>query len=87
VTGRVRPENVGDRPLQPYSKRFGDQDLGPTVSPDGKTVAFYTQRGLFEIDLYVADHAWRSSERPHRVRWVVAELEDRVPRARELWKP
>ncbi|HSY81344.1 MAG TPA: hypothetical protein VK807_06265, partial [Gemmatimonadaceae bacterium] len=55
VNGLVRPENVGDRPLQPMSRRFGDIDVGPALSPDGKYVSFFTQRGLFQIDLYVAD--------------------------------
>jgi hypothetical protein len=55
LNGLVRPENVGDRPLQPMSRRYGDIDVGPALSPDGKYVSFFTQRGLFQIDLYVAD--------------------------------
>ena len=30
-------------------------NLSPTVSPDGKMVAFFARRGLFEIELFVAD--------------------------------
>jgi Tol biopolymer transport system component len=55
LNGLVRPENVGHRLLQPMSSRFPDIDLGPAVSPDGKYVSFFTLRGLFQIDLYVAD--------------------------------
>ena len=55
LNGLIRPEDVGDRPLQPMSRRFGDIDVGPALSPDGKYVSFFTQRGLFQIDLYVAD--------------------------------
>jgi hypothetical protein len=54
MAGRVRPEVVGTRLLKPFSK-YGDFDVSPVLSPDGKLVAFYTQRGVFEIDLYVAD--------------------------------
>ena len=55
IQGRVRPEDIGVRLLKPTGSRFGDFDVSPVLSPDGKLVAFYTQRGLFEIDLYVAD--------------------------------
>jgi Tol biopolymer transport system component len=55
VQGRVRPLDIGMRLLKPTGSRFGDFDVSPVLSPDGKLVAFYTQRGLFEIDLYVAD--------------------------------
>src|SRR5258708_10159158 len=30
-------------------------ELGPQVRPDGKLVAFFARRGLFEIELFVAD--------------------------------
>ena len=30
-------------------------NLAPTISPDGKFVAFFARRGLFKIDLFVAD--------------------------------
>jgi hypothetical protein len=54
MAGRVRPEIVGTRVLRPFGK-YGDFDVSPVLSPDGRRVAFYTQRGVFEIDLYVAD--------------------------------
>jgi len=34
---------------------MGDMNLAPTVSPDGKMVAFFARRGLFEVELFVAD--------------------------------
>jgi Tol biopolymer transport system component len=54
MAGRVRPEVVGTRLLKPFGK-YGDFDVSPVLSPDGKRVAFYTQRGVFEIDLYIAN--------------------------------
>jgi Tol biopolymer transport system component len=33
----------------------GDMNVGPSISPDGKWIAFYSERGLLSIDLYLAD--------------------------------
>ncbi len=57
LNGLVRPENVGVRLLAPYNKKGPDYDVGPALSPDGKYVSFYTQRGIFQTDLFVADAA------------------------------
>ncbi len=54
MQGRQTPADVGSRILKPSSK-YGDMDVSPAVSPDGRYVAFFTSRGLFNIDLYVAD--------------------------------
>jgi WD40 repeat protein len=54
MEGRQRPGQIGTRVLKPTSKQ-GDMDLAPALSPDGRFVAFFTRRGLFNIDLYVAD--------------------------------
>ncbi len=54
LEGRTRPRDAGDRVVQ-SSRKAGDMNLAPTVSPDGKLVAFYARRGLFEIELFVAD--------------------------------
>jgi hypothetical protein len=35
----------------------GELNVGPAISPDGQWVAFLSERGLFSIDLYVADRA------------------------------
>ena len=34
---------------------FGSMNLAPALSPDGKRVAYLSQRDLFSIDLYVSD--------------------------------
>ena len=54
LEGRTRPSAAGD-PVVQSTRRSGDMNLAPTVSPDGKLVAFYARRGLFEIELFVAD--------------------------------
>jgi hypothetical protein len=33
----------------------GDLNIGPAISPDGRLIAFLSERGLFSIDLFVAD--------------------------------
>lgn len=35
----------------------GRYNVGPRVSPDGREIAFFSERGRFSIDLYVADAA------------------------------
>jgi hypothetical protein len=54
LEGRTRPPQAGEPVLQ-ADRKTGDMNLAPTVSPDGKLVAFFARRGLFEIELYVAD--------------------------------
>jgi len=54
MAGRTRPEDVGERLLRPF-RRQGDFDVSPALSPDGRQLAFYTQRDVVAIDLYVAD--------------------------------
>ena len=54
LEGRTRPNQAGD-PILQSNRKSGEMNLAPTVSPDGKLVAFFARRGLFEIELFVAD--------------------------------
>jgi hypothetical protein len=54
IEGKTGPRDAGD-PILQTSRKTGDMNLAPTVSPDGKMVAFFARRGLFEIELFVAD--------------------------------
>ncbi len=54
LEGRTRPSSAGEAVLQ-SGRKTGDMNLAPTVSPDGRLVAFFARRGLFEIELFVAD--------------------------------
>jgi Tol biopolymer transport system component len=54
LEGRTRPNQAGD-PILQINRKAGEMNLAPTVSPDGKLVAFFARRGLFEIELFVAD--------------------------------
>jgi hypothetical protein len=54
LEGRTRPNQAGD-PILQVNRKSGEMNLAPQVSPDGKLVAFFARRGLFEIELFVAD--------------------------------
>lgn len=38
-----------------YKKNAGELNIVPSLSPDGKRVAFWTEKNVFSIDLFVAD--------------------------------
>jgi Tol biopolymer transport system component len=44
---------VGKRLID--SKNAGQMNVAPAVSPDGKYLAFLSEKGLFTVDLYLAD--------------------------------
>jgi len=54
MEGRTRPQDVGQT-LIGNRKEPGEMNLAPALSPDGKWVAFFGRRGLFTVDLFVAD--------------------------------
>jgi hypothetical protein len=54
MADRTRPADVGNQ-LIAVSRAGGDYNVSPSVSPDGRYVAFFSSRDLFGIDLYVAD--------------------------------
>lgn len=54
LEGRTRPNQAGD-PILQTGRKSGEMNLAPTVSPDGRLVAFFARRGLFEVELFVAD--------------------------------
>lgn len=54
MQGRVRPADAGQVILGQGRAR-GDMNLSPTLSPDGRQVAFLARRDIFTIDLFIAD--------------------------------
>ncbi|MEP6692542.1 MAG: basic secretory protein-like protein, partial [Gemmatimonadaceae bacterium] len=54
VAGRTTPQQLGERVLA-GPLRYGDLNVSPELSPDGKYIAFYGARNLFGIDLSIAD--------------------------------
>jgi hypothetical protein len=51
-----RPASLGN-PLLGKKTTRGDLNIGPALSPDGRTIAFLSTRELFDIDLFLADRA------------------------------
>ena len=54
VEGRTKPMETGDRVIV-GSGEYGDYNVSPAVSPDGKLVAYFSSRDLTGIDLFLAD--------------------------------
>ena len=54
MAGRQAPGESGALLLAP-STGAGEQNVSPSVSPDGSLVAFLSEKDLFGIDLFVAD--------------------------------
>jgi WD40 repeat protein len=46
---------IGTRLL--YEKNAGEMNMSPSLSPDGKYIAFYSEKSLLSIDLFLADAA------------------------------
>jgi Tol biopolymer transport system component len=55
IEGRQRPIDSGDPLL--VDDEIGAMNIAPSISPDGRYVAFYGRRALFTTDLYLADAA------------------------------
>ena len=54
IAGRSAPGEVGALLLAP-STGAGSQNVAPSVSPDGRYVAFISEKDLFSVDLFLAD--------------------------------
>ncbi len=54
MKGTEAPEKYG-RLLIGKKAGAGDLNVGPVLSPDGKNVIFFSEKGLFAIDLFLAD--------------------------------
>ena len=53
VENRTAPHLAGTRVIA--QNEDGAMNVSPVQSPDGKYVAFFSRRGLFTVDLYLAD--------------------------------
>lgn len=51
------PNETGRVVIEAGDGLAGQLNIGPTMSPDGRLLAFLSERGLFSIDLFVADAA------------------------------
>ena len=50
------PAEIGRLALKPTGLG-GEMDVGPSISPDGKWIAFFSERSLLSIDLFLANAA------------------------------
>jgi hypothetical protein len=53
----ARPASAFGRALITHEQGGGDLNVTPAISPDGKSVVFLSSKGMFSIDMYVADVA------------------------------
>jgi hypothetical protein len=53
IQGRALPAEAGEPILT--RERNGRMNMAPALSPDGRTVAFLSERDLFRIDVFLAD--------------------------------
>jgi len=53
LMGRMAGGAVGQNLVN--KKNAGELNIVPSISPDGKWVAFWTEKNLFSLDLYIAD--------------------------------
>ena len=53
MEGRTAPEDEGRAILN--SDNAGDQNFAPALSPDGRYIAFLSEKDIFSVDLYIAD--------------------------------
>ncbi len=56
MEGRSHPDSVGTLILGPGTGA-GEQNVAPSLSPDGRYVAFISEKDLFSVDLYLAETA------------------------------
>ncbi len=54
VQGRTRPAETGEQVIT-GSGEYGDYNIAPAVSPDGRLVAFFSSRDFTGINMYLAD--------------------------------
>src|SRR5690625_5363725 len=54
MEGRDHPEEIGSSVLA-RDRSGGDINIAPALSPDGRLVAFLSERDIFNINLFVAD--------------------------------
>jgi WD40 repeat protein len=54
MADRTPPDSTGKSLLAPATGA-GQQNIGPSLSPDGRYIAYLSEKDLFSVDLYLAD--------------------------------
>jgi dipeptidyl aminopeptidase/acylaminoacyl peptidase len=55
IEGATEPASKAAQPLLAKKRGGGHLNLAPALSPDGNRVAFFSEKSLFSIELYIAD--------------------------------
>jgi len=55
LPGRTAPDSTATMVIAQRSKRGSEYNVSPSLSPDGKRMAFFSSRDLFGIEIYIAD--------------------------------
>jgi hypothetical protein len=55
ILASTTPPSGAGRPIVTAKDEASQLNVGPSISPDGRWIAFLSSRGLLSIDLYVAD--------------------------------
>jgi Tol biopolymer transport system component len=55
LPGRTPPDSSGTMVIAQRTKRGSEYNVSPSISADGKRMAFFSSRDLFGIEIYVAD--------------------------------
>ena len=59
IANRAKPSDVG----RTIIAGDGDLNISPVASPDGRYIAFFSSRGIFSVDLYIANARTGNVER------------------------
>jgi Tol biopolymer transport system component len=54
LANRTKPDSLGHQ-IVGLQHRAGDQNVSPSLSPDGRMLAFVSSRALFSTDIYIAN--------------------------------
>jgi Tol biopolymer transport system component len=57
ILAATTPPNEIGRTMLKTAGLGGEMNVGPSISPDGKWIAFFSERSLLSIDLFLADAA------------------------------
>jgi Tol biopolymer transport system component len=55
LVGRTHPDSAGTRLIVQRTRRGGEYNISPAISPDGRHIAFFSSRSMFAMQIHIAD--------------------------------